>query len=135
MRNRIDFPSAVAIRLATVALLIPIFPGAGRAIGGASYHPSADVPVTQDEIQDGVDARLVMRWAELFSYVIAEFQADRRDLVGNVEADFSTKLLRVRKAEPKAESWASITLTDLELARTDLRAVARKLYAASKQRR
>ena len=76
----------------------------------------------------------VRRWAELFSYVIVEFQADHRDPVGNVEGDFSTKLLRVRKAEPKGESWASITLTDRELARTDLRALAKKLYAASKRR-
>jgi hypothetical protein len=90
--------------------------------------------VTQDEIQDSVDARLVRRWAELFSYVIAEFQADHRDLVANVEGDFSTKLLRVRMAETKTERWASITLTDQELARTDLRAMAKKLYAASKRR-
>jgi hypothetical protein len=114
-----------------VALLIAISTVPARASGGPSYRPRAEASPAQDTVPDGVDERLVRRWADLFAYVIGEFQADHRDLIGNVEGDFSTRLLRVRQAEPESESWASVTLTEQELATGDLPAIARNLYTAS----
>jgi hypothetical protein len=77
-----------------------------------------------------VDETLVKRWAELFSYVIAEFRASDRDLTAAIEGDYSTRRIRIQHATDK-DRWVDSTLTEKELRTADLRALAKRLYAVS----
>ena len=78
------------------------------------------------------DQALVKRWAELFASVLGEFQVNHRDAVANIEGDFSTRLIRVRRVTG-TDDWVERTLTKKELATEDLRALAKKLYEASQK--
>jgi hypothetical protein len=79
----------------------------------------------------GVDVALVRRWAQLYAYIIADFQADHRDLAASVEGDFSTRQIRLRTDVASNEEWVGRTLTEDELRTADIRALASELYAES----
>jgi hypothetical protein len=81
----------------------------------------------------GIDQQLVRRWAELFAYVLAEFRADRRDATAAIEGDYSTRRIRVLRSTGD-DRWVDRTLTEQELRTTDLRALAKRLYAESIRR-
>ena len=78
------------------------------------------------------DQALIKRWAELFADVLGEFKADRRDPTANIEADFSTREIRIRRVAD--DGWVDRTLTKQELATADLRALAKRLYEESKSK-
>ena len=80
-----------------------------------------------------IDRELVKRWAELFSYVITEFREDHRDATAAIEADYSTLYVRIHKLQGTENDWVSRRLTVDELRTTDLRALAKRLYALSKE--
>ena len=63
---------------------------------------------------------------------IGEFQADHRDLTANIEADFSTREILIRRSTG-TDQRVGQTLTRQELATADLRALAKRLYEESKQ--
>ena len=104
-----------------------------RAIAG-------QVPFGQETTMQGGDVRhgplsaedqaLVKRWAELFAAVLGEFRDDHRDPTANVEGDFSTREIRIRRLT--GDGWVDRTLTKQELATADLRALAKRLYQDSK---
>lgn len=77
-----------------------------------------------------VDAALVRRWAELFANVIEQFRLDRRDLIGNIEGDFTTREIRVRatSAGDNDSLWVSKTFSETELRGADVQKTARELY-------
>jgi hypothetical protein len=81
----------------------------------------------------GIDQQLARRWAELFAHVLAEFRADRRDATAAIEGDYSTRRIRVLRSTGD-DRWVDRTLTKQELRTTDLRAVAKRLYAESVRR-
>lgn len=81
----------------------------------------------------GIDQQLVRRWAELFAYVLAEFRADHRDATAAIEGDYSTRRIRVLRSTGD-DRWVDRTLTEQELRTTDLRALAKRLYAESIRR-
>jgi hypothetical protein len=78
------------------------------------------------------DQALAKRWAELFANVLVEFKADNRDPIANIEGDFSTRELRIRRTVGE-DQWVDRTLTKKELATADLRALAKRLYEESKK--
>ena len=80
-----------------------------------------------------VDHALVKRWAELFSYVISEFRDDHRDATAAIEADYSTLDIRIHKLNGSENDWVARRLTVDELRTADLRALAKRLYARSKE--
>lgn len=83
-----------------------------------------------------VDTVLARRWGELFANVIQEFQRDNRDLVGNIEGDFTTREIKVRATSAGDDDslWVSRTLSEEELRGGDLQELARELYAEAKRR-
>ena len=80
------------------------------------------------------DQALIKRWAELFANVLTEFRADNRDPVTNIEGDFSTREIRIRRVGGE-DRWVGRTLTKHELATGDLKALAKHLYAESRTSR
>jgi hypothetical protein len=78
----------------------------------------------------GIDQKLVRRWAELFSYVIQEFRAHDRDATAAIEGDYATRRIRILRSIGN-DRWVDRTLTRQELETTDLRALAKRLYAES----
>jgi hypothetical protein len=113
---------------AQAARLLPPLAHAGQMVlmQEAQVDDVRQSPVTPE------DQALAKRWAELFAAVIVEFQADHRDMTANIEGDFSTRQIRVRRTTG-TDAWVSKTLTRQELATGDLRALAKRLYAQSKQ--
>jgi len=81
----------------------------------------------------GIDQQLVRRWAELFAHVLAEFRADHRDATAAIEGDYSTRRIRVLRSTGD-DRWVDRTLSEEELRTTDLRALAKRLYAESIRR-
>jgi len=83
-----------------------------------------------------VDTALARRWGELFANVIQEFQRDNRDLVGNIEGDFTTREIKVRATSAGDDDslWVSRTLSEEELRTGDLEELARALYADVKKK-
>ena len=83
-----------------------------------------------------VNPVLAKRWAELFANVIQQFQHDERDLVGNLEGDFTTREIKVRatSAGDVDSLWVSRTLSEQELRTADLRQVASAIYMKAKER-
>jgi hypothetical protein len=78
------------------------------------------------------DQALAKRWAELFANVVLEFKADHRSPVTNIEGDFSTREIRIRRTVGE-DQWVDRTLTKDELATADLKALAKGLYGESKK--
>ena len=78
------------------------------------------------------DQALVTRWSELFAAVLGEFRADHRDPTANIEGDFATREIRVRRIAGTG-AWVGRTLTKKDLATVDVRAFAKKLYEESKR--
>jgi hypothetical protein len=113
--------------------------GLGIRAASADSHPSATAAMTEQPTNDqspqglGIDEALVKRWAELFSYILAEFRADRRDPTAAIEGDYTTRHLRIRRVAP-ANGWVDRTLTEKELRTANLRALAKRLYAESARR-
>jgi hypothetical protein len=94
-----------------------------RRMASDEHSVRQDVPL---------DRELVKRWAELFSYVITEFREDHRDATAEIEADYSTLYLRIHKLQGAENDWVGRRLTVEELRTADLRALAKRLYALSK---
>lgn len=80
----------------------------------------------------GIDVAQAKRWAELFAFVLAEFKADDRDPTGLIEGDFSVRMIRILGVNER-EAGVTRTLTATELAKSDLRKLAKQLYADSKK--
>lgn len=90
----------------------------------------------QGEQEFPVDAALTRRWSELFANIIEQFRAERRDMVGNLEGDFTTREVRVR-ATSKGDNdslWVSKTFTENQLRTANLHKAARDIYAAAKRK-
>ena len=105
------------------------------ALAGETLIQETTVPSSLDVRQSRpspADRALAKRWAELFAAVIGEFQADHRDLTANIQGDFSTREIRIRRTTG-TDRWVGQTLTRQELATADLRALAKRLYEESKQ--
>lgn len=96
--------------------------------------PPLPRPTAQATDELPVDVVLVHRWAELFAGVIQQFQRDHRDVVGNIEGDFTTRELRVRAAsgDDNDSLWVTRRFSEKELRTLDLEETARVLYAAAK---
>ena len=117
----------VVVGLAGSHQCISTFAGGEEALVQPSRQGGSEVPV---------DAALARRWAELFAGIIAQFQADGRDLPGNLEGDFTTREIRVRAstAGDNDSLWVSKTLTESELRTADLGKTVRELYEAAKRK-
>lgn len=105
------------------------------AIPPQSIEDTRLVASDQQNVRQAVplEHALVKRWAELFSYVIAEFQKDHRDVTANIEGDYSTLDIRIHKLQGAEKDWVTRRLTVEELRSADLRALATRLYASSKE--
>lgn len=102
---------------------------------GASFAREVVVPgQSADTIP--VDVVLAKRWSELFAAVIRQFHREDRDLVGNLEGDFTTREIKVRAtSEGDVDSlWVSRTLSEQELRTADLDHVASDIYMKAKAR-
>ena len=121
------------IRSATVGGVVAMALSVGSNVSGAQQvNFVAEAPSGVRSAQGvGVDAALVKRWAQLFAYIIADFQADHRDLTASIEGDFSTREIRLRTDVASSEEWVGRTLTEDELRSAEIRALASELYAAS----
>jgi len=102
-------------------------------------HPSLRTYFMNDATDDvrpaqgpGIDVAQVRRWAELFAFILGEFKADDRDPTGRIEGDFSVRMIRIVGANDR-EAGVTRTLTANELAKDDLRELAKRLYADSKK--
>jgi len=78
------------------------------------------------------DQAMAKRWAELFAAIITEFHADHRDMTANIEGDFTTHHIRIRRTTG-TDDWVSKTLTRQELAAADMHTLAKRLYDESKR--
>ena len=78
------------------------------------------------------DQALVKGWSQLFAAVLGEFRADHRNPTANIEGDFATREIRVRRTAGTNE-WVGRTLTKKDLATVDVRMFAKKLYEESKR--
>ena len=107
--------------------------GAISLSAGAS---GAQEAVVQSDVRQGLlsreDQALVRRWSELFAAVLGEFRADHRDPTANIEGDFTTREIRIRRTAG-TDAWVGRTLTKQDLATVDVRALAKKLYEESKR--
>jgi len=137
------FRSSRVIAVAAVAAAALV--GAGAAPAARRLPPLAmpgHVPATTEATMRNEDVRqgppstedqaLIRRWSELFAAVLGEFQADHRDPVANIEGDFTTREIRIRRFTG-GEQWVGRTLTKRELATSNLRALAKRLYRESKR--
>lgn len=118
-----------AVTSAQTAQLLPPIAAVSRAVlmqeGVMQGGDVRQGPLTSE------DQMLVRRWSELFANLLLEFRADHRDPVANIEGDFTTRELRIRRSAGD-DAWVKHTLTKQELATADLRALAKKLYSETK---
>lgn len=144
MTTRIPSQSSRMIAVVAVVGAISITAGVTGAQTARWLPPIASVGravLTQERFVPGSNVRqgplssedqvLVKRWSELFAAVLVEFRADHRDPVAKIEGDFTTRELRIRRTVGE-DAWVKKTLTKQELATADLHALAKKLYAESK---
>lgn len=135
--------SSRSIAVLTVCAAVFVGASAGAAQAARVLPPLVSAGQIGQEVQmQGNDVRqgplsaddraLIRRWAELFADVLGEFRADRRDAVANIEADFSTREICIRRVT--GDGWVDRTLTKQELATADLRALAKQLYDESKSK-
>jgi hypothetical protein len=137
LRSSVTTPAFVVAMLSPVSRFVGPQPAPQLYTAAAQTVPNMQVATMPHEPFDvrsaqghQVDETLVKRWAELFSYVIAEFRAADRDLTAAIEGDYSTRRIRIQHASDK-DRWVDRTLTEKELRTADLRALAKQLYAVS----
>lgn len=68
------------------------------------------------------------RWLELTRYVRGKFRQHRHDPDSTLEFLPEANRLRARLVRPGEDAWITRDLTDDELARSDLAALARDFY-------
>ncbi len=145
MTTRIPSRSSRLIAIVAVVGAIVLTAGVTGAQAAQWLPPLSAIGrsmLAQEGIVQGNDVRqgplspaeqmLVTRWSQLFAAVLAEFQADHRSPVANIEGDFTTRELRIRRTVGE-DAWVTRTLTTQQLASADLRALAKRLYAESKR--
>ena len=144
MTTRNPSRSSRMIAIASVAGAIAIAVGASGAQAARWLPPIATVGqaflmqegIVPGDVRQGPlspeDQALVKRWSELFAAVLGEFRADHRYAVANIEGDFATRKIRIRRTVG-TDQWVDRTLTKKELATVDVRALAKKLYEESKR--
>ncbi|HYV98613.1 MAG TPA: hypothetical protein VE967_14245 [Gemmatimonadaceae bacterium] len=102
----------------------------GAALASALSLTAATLCAQDSAATVQVDQALARRWAMLHLAVLGEYRTHNESAVGQIQADFSTREIRVGKMRGKTQVWASRTLTRKELEQGDLDAIAAELFAA-----
>ena len=126
-----------AVNFAVVVVALASGHGCIPTYAGVSFgHETFVAAGRQGNQEVPVDTVLARRWAELFASVIGRFHSEHRDLLGNLEGDFTTREVRVRATSARDDDslWVSRTLTENELRTADLATMAGDLYRAAKEK-
>jgi hypothetical protein len=127
MTTHIRIRSAVVAGTVAIALSVRSHASIAQRVNVAAEWQSG----VRSAQEVGVDVALVKRWAQLFAYILEDFQADHRDPTASMEGDFATREIRIRTDLADSEEWVGRTLTEDELRAADIRALAKELYAES----